>query len=96
MQFGEKFIYRKFLFPESMRGFLLKFKMPGILFHGMYGTMTPYRWREFQTNNQKNKIIYKPITLGMVFGVPIKVEKVILFIIFVFCWFVMRFVVCIL
>ena len=63
--FGEKYLYHKKIFPEWMRKILYKFKIPGILFYGRWGTLLPFN----------TKIDSTPLQCGMVFGEPICVEK---------------------
>ena len=66
-QFGEKWIYRKYIFPSWIASVLYKFcKTPAILFFGRFGcSLIPFHERP---NG-------KPIRMGMVIGEPIKVKK---------------------
>ena len=66
MQFGEKWIYRMYTFPDWFGKILYKFKIPGMVFVGRFGTLMPYNKMPDGSN----------IRAGMVVSEPIKVTKV--------------------
>ena len=65
-QFGEKWIYRMYTFPEWIGKILYKFKIPGILFFGRFGTLMPFNVRPDGSK----------LRAGLVVGEPIEVNKV--------------------
>merc|ERR1712228_176630 len=64
LQFGEKWIYRKYSFPVWLRKCLYKLKIPGLTFLGRFCTFLPFQYR-------KNG---KPIRVGIVLGEPIVID----------------------